>query len=238
MARRGMVGALLGSGLVAITALGGAGGYGVGVVTAAERVVSATGTAAPLGRVEPSSPGTSATPTPSVPTRTIRRDTSPPLTADKLKYKTRAFTVKSVVKSRVTARVPADWRGTQPDPPRTARFTDPTGKRWVRIEAGFSIRRAPTESMAARVAQLRAIPADQMISITSQTVDPDTGNATLVYTYVPDDSVRYVIVRWVANEAGLCTFEIASTGLPQDRAALEDVLQHASDSAVRTDSEI
>ena len=75
-----------------------------------------------------------------------------------------------------------------------------------------------------------------MLSIKSQTVDPDTHDATLVYTYVPDNSVRYVIVRWVANGDGLCTFEIAVTGLPQDKAALEDVLQHAADSAVRDDS--
>jgi hypothetical protein len=69
-------------------------------------------------------------------------------------------------------------------------------------------------------------------------VDPDTKEATLVYTYVPENSLRYVIVRWVANGAGLCTFEIAVTGLPQDQAALEAILDHAAQSALRTDSSI
>ena len=133
-------------------------------------------------------------------------------------------------------RVPSNWSFTQPDPPKIGRYTDPTGKRWLRIEAGFTISRAPSASMAARIVQLRVVPASQMLSIKSQTIDPDTGDATLVYTYVPDNSVRYVLVRWVANGDGRCTFEIAATGLPQDLPALEDVLDHASDSAVRDDS--
>ena len=47
--------------------------------------------------------------------------------------KTRSFTVKYVYKSEVSARLPSDWGMTQPDPPRTARFTDPTGKRWYEL---------------------------------------------------------------------------------------------------------
>ena len=236
MARRGAVGALLGSGLVAIAALGGAGGYGVGLLTTVERAGASSGTAAPLGDAQASTP--SPTPSPSPSPRKIKPDNSAALEASDLSYKTRTFTVKNVVKSEVSVRVPGNWGLTQPDPPKIGRFTDPTGKRWLRIEAGFTIRRTPAESMAAKLTDLKSVPATQMLSIKSQTVDPDTHNATLVYTYVPDNSVRYVIVRWVANGAGLCTFEIAATGLPQDRAALEDILQHAAESAVRTDSPI
>jgi hypothetical protein len=47
-----------------------------------------------------------------------------------------------------------------------------------------------------------------------------------------------VIVRWVANASGNCAVEISSTGLPQDKAALMDVLDHASDSVTRQDSPI
>ncbi|MEU4289877.1 hypothetical protein AB0E63_16760 [Kribbella sp. NPDC026596] len=236
MAGRGTVGALLASGLVAMIAIGGAGGYGVGLLTTAEQSAAATGTPAPLGSVSPSTASPSVNPSPTPPPKKIVPDDSEPLNADDLYYKTRQFTATSAVRSRVSVRVPSNWSFTQPDPPKIGRYTDPTGKRWLRIEAGFTISRAPSASMAARIVQLRVVPASQMLSIKSQTIDPDTGDATLVYTYVPDNSVRYVLVRWVANGDGRCTFEIAATGLPQDLPALEDVLDHASDSAVRDDS--
>ena len=236
MAGRGSVGALLASGLVAVIAIGGAGGYGVGLLTTAERSDAATGAAAPLGSLQPATPSPTVSSTPTLPPKKIVPDNSEPLNADDLYYKTRQFTATSVVRSKVSLRVPGNWSFTQPDPPKIGRYTDPTGKRWLRIEAGFTIRRSPAESMAAKLVDLRTVPANQMLSIKSQTVDPDTHDATLVYTYVPDNSVRYVVVRWVANGDGLCTFEIAVTGLPQDQAALEDVLQHAGDSAVRDDS--
>ena len=237
MARRGTVGTLLGSGLVLITAVGGAGGYGVGLLTTGDQA-AASGTAAPLGGMQTPTPSPSVTPSPTPPPKEIVPDDTKALTVDDLRYKTRAFTATSTLRSRVHLQVPSNWSFTQPDPPRIGRYTDPTGKRWIRIEAGFSIRRPPADSMAARIADLRSVPASQLLSIESETVDPDTGDATLVYTYVPDHAVRYVIVRWVANSDHLCTFEIATTGLPQDQAALEDILQHAADSAVRDDSAI
>lgn len=235
VARRGTVGTLLGSGLVLITALGGAGGYGVGLLSTGEQA-AASGTAAPLGGVQVPTP--SVTPSPTPPPKKVVPDSSEPLSADDLHYRTREFTAISVVRSNVRLRVPSTWSFTQPDPPTVGRYTDPTSKRWIRIEAGFTIRRPPAESMAAKIADLRSVPAGQMLEIKSETVDPGTGDATLVYTYVPDNSIRYVIVRWVANDDRLCTFEIAATGLPQDKAALEDILEHAADSAVRDDSAI
>ncbi|MFG1623814.1 hypothetical protein [Kribbella sp. NPDC049227] len=235
MARRGTVGALLGSGLVVITALGGAGGYGIGLLIGEAQPAVASGAAAPLGTT---------TPTPSVtataPTRTPKPDNRPALQADDLSYRTRSFTAELVVKSHVSARVPYNWRITQPDPPNYARFTDPTSKRWIRIEAGFTISRPPAASMAARIKDLNALDKNQLLTIVSQQVEDD--QATLAYTYLPPESqssegvLRYVIVRWVADDSGLCAIEMSSTGLPQDKDALMDVLDHASKSVVRRDT--
>jgi hypothetical protein len=240
VARRGTVGALLGSGLVAITAVGGAGGYGVGLLTAVDRSAAATGAAAPLGSIRPSTPTPSATPSPTETPREVVPDDSTPLDAADLRYKTRSFSVEYVYRSEVSARVPSNWNKTQPDPPRTARFTDPTGKRWLRIEAGFTIQRAPAASMQARMTELNRLSKAQGLTYLSNTVEGKY--ATLVYTYVPPESLapvatlRYVIVRWVADDSGLCAVEMSATGLPQDKDALMTVLDKASASVVRQDS--
>lgn len=239
MARRGTVGVLLGTGLVALIAIGGAGGYGVGLWTADQSAAAVgTGMAAPLGIGEPAP--TPATPSPTPPARKVTYDDSAALQADDLKYRTRTFTVKGVVKSVVSVRVPSDWNLTQPDPPTIGRYTDPTRKRWIRLEAGFTIKRPPAESMQIRIAELKRLPADQSLNILYSTVEGN--DATLAYTYVPpkeqspEGVLRYVVVRWVADDSGNCALEISSTGLPQDKEALLDVLDHASDSAERSDS--
>jgi hypothetical protein len=241
VARRGTVGALLTSGLVAMIAIGVAGGYGVGLLTTTDQSAAAAGiAAAPLGGNGSSSPTPSPTPSPSTTPRKVTYDDAPGLQADDLRYKTRTFTVKNVVKSQVSVRVPSSWDFTQPDPPTIGRFTDPTRKRWIRLEAGFTIRRPPAESMQVRIGELNRLPADQSLNILSQTVD---GNiATLAYTYVPpkeqspEGVLRYVVVRWVADDSGNCAVEMSSTGLPQDKDALFDILDHAADSVQRQDS--
>jgi hypothetical protein len=225
--------ALLGSVLLAATLLGGAGGYGAGLVTTTE-TAEASGQAAPLAAAGSLTPTPVPTPTP--PPKQILPDDSPALQADDLNYKTRTFTATSVMHSLVKVRVPSNWTFTQPDPPTIGRYTDPTSKRWIRIEAGFTIRRPPEESMQAKIKDLGGVPKNQLVTILSDKIDSKTQNATLVYTYVPDQAVRYVIVRWVANEDGLCQFEMAVTGLPQDKAALLAVLNRATETATRTDS--
>jgi hypothetical protein len=220
--------ALLGSGLLVVTALGGAGGYGLGLLTT-DQPASAGTAATPLAGVDPSTP-----PTP----KTIIPDNSDPLRAGDLQYKTREFTVSGVFKSRVSVRVPASWDPTLQDPPKEMKFNEPARRRFVRVQAGFTITRPPATSMELRINQLIALPADQLVSIKSHEVDPVTKNATLFYTFVPENSVRYVIIRWVANAKGLCIFEIAVTGLPQDKLAMEDILDHAADSATRSDSKL
>ena len=228
--------AMLGAGLLTLAGVGGAGGYGAGLFLTEEPSLAGTAAPLPVG----SSLGTSTTPT--APPRKVTYDKSPALEADELRYVTRTFTVTDMLKSRVSVRVPSDWTYTKQDPPKSGRFTDRTKKRWIRIEAGFTITRPPADSLAARIKQLAAISADQMVRILEQ--DPQENQATLTYTYVPDQelsphsALRYVVVRWVADESGNCAVEMSATGLPQDKEALLDVLDHASDSVERRDSQL
>jgi hypothetical protein len=72
--------------------------------------------------------------------------------------------------------------------------------------------------------------------VLSHEVAGDGRTAALVYTYIPDQTVRYVVVRWAAlDDSGDCAVEISSTGLEQDEAAVWDVLEHANDTVTRTD---
>ncbi|MFF1815686.1 hypothetical protein ACFVWG_00180 [Kribbella sp. NPDC058245] len=238
MARRGT--ALLASGLVAMIAVGGAGGYGVGWLTALDRSVPATGNAMPLGQIALSAtPTTTPTPVPVDPRNPIP-DNSKPLRVDELSYESQTFTVKGTLESKITLDVPDDWSYSAQYPPNNARFNERTIKRWLRIEGGFPLTRPPSASMAVKAAQLRKLPKSQHVSIISQVADSQT--ATIIYKYVPGPELsanpimRYGIVRWVAADNGDVMVELAVTGLPQDAAALQDVMDHASESVVREDT--
>ncbi|WP_433011578.1 hypothetical protein [Kribbella sp. CA-294648] len=231
MAGRRLGRALLGSGLLGVTLLGGAGGYGLGLLTTGEQASAGTA-ATPLT-------GTSAAPTtpPTAAPKPIVPDNSKPLRAKDIEYKIRSFTVRDALESAVSVRVPGDWQlSVPPDTEKYMRYNEPARKRWIRIEAGFTVQRSPALSMAARIDLLQDLPATQRLTIMTHSVDPKTQDATLLYSYVPDRTLRYVIVRWVADPAGLCHFEIAVTGLPQDQPALEVILDHAAKSATRSDS--
>jgi hypothetical protein len=227
---------MLGAGLLTLAGVGGVGGYGVGLFLTKEP--SLAGAAAPLA--VGSIPGTTPTPTPTGPPRKVTYDKSPALNPDDLRYTTRTFTVTDMFKSRISVRVPSDWAYTKQDPPKSGRFTDRTKKRWIRVEAGFTISRPPADSLAARLKQLAGISANQMVKVLSQSVEQNY--ATVTYTYVPDEELspqgilRYVIVRWVADSSGNCAVEMSSTGLPQDKDALLAVLDHAADTVERRDS--
>jgi hypothetical protein len=242
VAGRGIGRALLSTGLLGATLLGGAGGYGLGLLTGPAEATS-KGVAAPLEATKSTSTPTP-TPPPPVQVKTPKPDNTPPLVESDLTYRTRAFVAVDAVTSKISVRVPRDWRMTQPYPQIEARFTDPTTKRWIRVEAGFTVRRPPAESMAARVAELKQVDPTEALKIISEqsgTATHDDGTpltySTLIYSYIPVDTTRYVIVRWVAlDKSGLAAVEMTSTGLPQDRTALLAVLQHATESVVRTDS--
>ncbi len=89
--------------------------------------------------------------------------------------------------------------------------------------------------MTARIDQFKALAPDKMVSVKSHEVDPVTSNATLVYTYADRGFLKFAMIRWIANGDGLCILEIGVTGLPQDKPALTEILDHAADSATRTD---
>jgi hypothetical protein len=242
VAGRGIGRALLSTGLLGATLLGGAGGYGLGLLTGPAAAAS-KGVAAPLEATRSTST-TSPPPPPPVQVKTPKPDNTPPLVERDLTYLTREFTAVAAVTSKISVAVPKNWRMTQPNPQIEARFTDPTTKRWIRVEAGFTVRRPTAESMAARVAELKqGNPAAELkiISQQSGTATHDDGTpltySTLIYSYIPGDTTRYVIVRWVTlAKSGLAAVEMTSTGLPQDRPALLSVLQRATKSVVRTDS--
>jgi hypothetical protein len=227
---------LLASGVLSVGALGTAGGYGVGLLTSTD--TNRAGSPTPIATSE-STPTPPVTSTPTPPLKTGKPDDTPALRKSSLRYRTRSFVAEFAVRSSVTVKVPQTWWMTQPDPKKEARFTDPTGKRWIRIEAGFTIRRPPEASLEERVEQLVAVPASQALQIVSHDVAEDGRTATLVYTYIPDQIVRYVVVRWVAlDESGNCAVEISSTGLPQDVDAVWDVLEHATGTVTRTDRKL
>ncbi|MEV6284082.1 hypothetical protein [Kribbella sp. NPDC051770] len=222
---------LLSAGLVLVTLAGGAGGYGLGHLTQPEERPS--GTASPLG------PGTG-TPTPVEPRNVAVPDPTPALKRNKLQYKEREFTSELTVRSQVTVDVPKNWPMTMSaETPNEARFTDPAAKRFIRIKAGFTIEEPPAAALAARIAGLAATPYRANLKIVSKVVANDKRSATLVYTWIPDRTLRYVMVRWVAlDDSGNSAVEIGTGGLDQDREALDAVLDRASETVTRSDSSL
>ena len=86
-------------------------------------------------------------------------------------------------------------------------------------------------------------PYENDLQLLSQTHGPLTGRdgdsrniATLAYTYIPNQTVRSVLVRWIGFGApGNVAVEMSVTGLPQDDPALREVLERASTSVLRSD---
>lgn len=224
-------------------------------------VVGALGGVA-AGRLTEPRPGAGRTPEPmaaapsvpsappstqSLPKKTAVPDDTPGLDRDELTFRSVKF---SVTKSphppvRVSLQVPEDWK-IQRDPAYTdeVRYVDPTGKRWIRIESGFLIERPPVDSMSVLVGNLRSSqPYENDLRLLSQTHGPLTGDdgdsrniATLAYTYIPNQTVRSVLVRWIGFGApGNVAVEMSVTGLPQDDPALREVLERASTSVLRFD---
>lgn len=222
---------LLCSSMVGITAVGGVGGYGFGLWSSSAQKAAANGAAVPLSLV--STPAS----TPAKPVKIAQPNNAKALKKSSLDYKLRHFDVEAVMRSTIEVEVPKNWDDTLQDPPKEMRFTDPTGLRWIRIAAGFTIRRPPAESMAERIEALKNNPADQDLKVVSQTVADDGLSATLTYTYIPKEYLRHVVVRWVALKGSPnAAVEISSTGLPQDNAAILDVLDRATQTITRTDT--
>lgn len=218
--------------LLAAAVVGGAGGYGVGELTASDR----TGVAGP----RPSISGTGNSEP--VPVKTAVHDPTKALRSADLKYKKRDFVATKAVESRVTVQVPKTWAFTQPEADE-GRYTDPEHKRWIRVEAGFRPTQSPAAAMAQRIRDLGNVDPVQDLRIVdnrSGWVDHVEGTkvaySTLTYTYIPQTVRRHVMVRWISfGTADRASVEISVTGLPQDSSALLDVLKQATVTVDRAD---
>jgi hypothetical protein len=228
--------------VVGVAVVGVLGGYAAGRLTEPGPGMS-TGTPEPMA----AAPVPSASPTPSLPKKSPLPDDTPKLDPDELSFRTVEFRVTKQPHPpvRVNVQVPADWQiRRNPDYTDEVRYVDPTGKRWIRIESGFLIERPPTDSMNILVANLRGSqPYENDLRLGPQTSGPLTGRdgdsrnvATLAYTYIPNQSVRSVLVRWIGFGApGNVAVEMSVTGLPQDDPALHKVLERASTTVLRLD---
>ncbi|MFI5690999.1 hypothetical protein ACIA58_04120 [Kribbella sp. NPDC051586] len=199
---------------------------------------TASGTAGPLGTVSQSP---SPTPTePSLPVKTPVPSNLDPLQPG-LDYTSRTFTVTPQDEPSVQLSIdaPQGWHLTRdPKRPQEVKYLDDRKERGVRVEAIEPVDTTPADEMAQLIVDLKKSQAPendvQIVSHTTDVVDGEDGDArpvaTLIYTYIPGKTLRYVIVRWIAIDGQLTNVEMSITGIPEDAAALDEVLQHATTS--------
>lgn len=230
------------SGIVLLALIGGGGGYLGGQLL--DGRVTAAGYAGPLPADVASSPTPSKPPssTPSVPL--IRKTPEPnplePLVSTEIDFEVRNFTVSGEVAGQVKLglRIPAGWRLTpSKDKPGEVRFVDPSGERAVRVESALNTDKPVKQAMEDVLANVQSSqPYQNFVQPLFQgagQVKDDDGKlrdvATLVYTYIPGTTTRYVIVRFVATGDGdLATVSMSVTGLPKEQKALERILAEAT----------
>ena len=228
---------LLVSGLVLLALVGAAGGYYGGETYAGPSRVNEVGAAQPLtGRsVDPPLPKKTPVPSPLA-----------PLTASSLKFHTVSFTIRdqSGAPLRLSIRVPRGWTLTRNEKaPQEVRFLDPQRERAVRVESALRpANQSTTDWMNQLGPNLKASQAyENDLQILSQGDGEVEANgetrkvSTLIYTYIPTTTLRYVIVRWVATGGDdTATVEMSITGLAKDAAGLKSVLLEASQSVGET----
>jgi hypothetical protein len=222
--------------LLLAVALGVTGGYFTG-----DRLdtpsATPSGNAAPLGEVSPSAP--------SLPVKTPVPSNVPALETG-LDYERHTFTVtpKGQPSVQLSIQTPDGWRLTRdPQAPGEVKFLDKLRERGVRVEADQPPTQTPADASAKLVVDLKqSQDPENDLRIVSQTDDQIEGDdgttrtvSTLIYTYIPNKTLRYVIVRWIATgDDGLTTIEMSITGLPQDAPALDEVLLNATRSVHET----
>jgi hypothetical protein len=198
---------------------------------------TASGTAGPLGDISPSP-----TPTPTEPPLPVK--TPVPSTVEPLEtgldYTNHTFTVtpKDAEPVQLSIETPQGWKLAPRDPkrPGEVKYLDKLRERGVRVEAVAPAAQSPAAEMAQLIVDLKkSQPPENDVRIASHTTDVITGDdgesrsvATLIYTFIPGETLRYVIVRWVAINGELTNVEMSITGLPQDAQALDEVLQRAT----------
>ncbi|WP_432942962.1 hypothetical protein ACQPXM_38740 [Kribbella sp. CA-253562] len=230
--------AVLASGVVLLAVIGGVGGYVVGDLTDSATTANANGNY-PTGDDSPPAAD------PSLPRKTPEPNPVPALKAGDLTFRTQIFTIRdeSGAPVRLSIRVPRGWQLTRdPKMPREVKFLDPKRERAIRVESALPDQLSPTDSMNKLVAGLKASqPYENDLKILSQTDEQLEANgevrtvSTLIYTYIPIKTLRYVNVRWIATGGDdLATVEMSITGLPQDAAGLNAVALEASRSVHET----
>ncbi|MDX6282371.1 MAG: hypothetical protein QOH03_3442 [Kribbellaceae bacterium] len=230
------------SGIVLLALIGGAGGYLGGQRW--DGRVTAGGYAGPLPADVTGSPTPTATPsgTPSAPL--IRKTPEPnPLEAlnlDDLEFKTRNFTVTGDVAGQVklSIRVPAGWTlNPSKDKTSEVKFIDSSGERAVRVESALYPDKSVKQAMEDVLTNVQSSQpyqnfVDPLFQGTGQVKDDDgtlRQVATLVYTYIPGATSRYVIVRFVATGGNdVATISMSVTGLPKEQKVLEKILAEAT----------
>jgi hypothetical protein len=220
---------ILVSGVLLLGVLGGAAGYAAGVYETPV-VPQSFGAAVPLG---------TALPAKYLPVKTPEPSKVPAFTTAGLTFRQFTFTVQPGGERSVhlSIRAPRGWQLTKsPRSPAEVKFLDPLKERGVRVESGFP----PDLTTAASRDQLlldlqKSQAPENDLRILSQTdgqVEADGQSrtvSTLIYTYIPNKTRRYVIVRWIATGGDdLATVEMSVTGLPQDAAGLAAVLGEAT----------
>jgi hypothetical protein len=229
-------------GIVLLALIGGGAGYLGGQQL--DGRVTAPGYAQPLPGDVATSPAPTSTPsaTPSIPL--IRKTPQPnPLDAlslDELDFKTRNFTVTGDVAGQVklSIRVPVGWTlNPTKDKPSEVKFIDPSGERAVRVESALDPEKSVKQAMQDVLTNVQSSQpyqnfVDPLFQATGQVKDDDgtlRQVATLVYTYIPGATSRYVLVRFVATGGGdVATVSMSVTGLPKEQKVLEKILAEAT----------
>ncbi|MGZ0150335.1 hypothetical protein ACXJJ3_24955 [Kribbella sp. WER1] len=206
---------------------------------------TASGTAGPLGAVSPS-PTPTPTPTePPLPVKTPVPSNLDPLQPG-LTYSNRTFTVhpKNTQPVQLSVDIPQGWALTRdPDHDDEVKFLDKLRQRAVRVQAVEPATQTPKDAIAQLIIDLRKSQApENNVQIVDQSNDVITGDdgrsravGTLIYTFIPGNTLRYVIVRFVATNGELANISMSITGIPEDAPALKEILQKASASVSESD---
>jgi hypothetical protein len=221
---------ILVSGVLLLGVLSSAAGYAAGVYEASA-LPQSFGAAAPLGATT--------SPAEQLPVKTAEPSNVAAFTTAGLTFRQFAFTVQPDGEPPVhlSIRAPRGWQLTKsPKSPAEVKFLDPRKERGVRVESGFPPDLTTAQSRDQLLVDLqKSQPPENDLRILFQTDGQVEANgrsravSTLIYTYIPNKTRRYVIVRWIATGGDdLATVEMSVTGLPQDAAGLASVLGEAT----------
>ncbi|MEV5960161.1 hypothetical protein AB0L70_00270 [Kribbella sp. NPDC051952] len=219
--------------LVLAVALGVGGGYFAGDYLD-RPLPSASGDASPLGNPPTPSPSE-----PSLPVKTPIASNVPPLETG-LDYVRHLFTVtpKGQPSVQLSLKTPEGWTiSRNPKEPGEVKYLDRLKERGVRVEAVEPLALTPAAAQQKLIVGLRqSQPPENDLKILSRTTEEIEGEdggprtvATLIYTYIPIQTLRYVVVRWIALPGDeRAAVEMSITGLPQDADGLAEVLREAT----------